>query len=73
MRDRIKVKPEFRKAFLARVQGERVSVKVLSPPPLILEAAPPISYWITRLIECEAISQETAKALKEQTENGGSE
>ncbi len=69
MRDRIKVKPEFRKAFLDKVQSERVSVEALPPPPLILEPTPSILYWINRLIECEAISQEIAKTLKAQAEH----
>ena len=69
MRDRIKVKPKFRKIFLNKVQGERVSVKVLPPPPLILEGDVSISYWINRLIECEAISQEIAETLKAQAEH----
>ncbi len=67
--DRIKVKPEFRQIFLNRVQGKRVSVEALPPPPLILETSPSISYWINRLIECEAISQEIAKTLKAQAEH----
>ncbi len=57
---------KFRKLFLARVRGNSVSVEALPSPPLILEPTPPVSYWINRLAECEAISQKMAKTLEEQ-------
>lgn len=60
---------KFRKIFLNKVQGKRVRVEALPPLPLILEATPPTSYWINRLIECEAINQEIAETLKAQAEH----